>query len=187
MICLGAAGGLEYLHSGRVKDNKVVHRDVKSANILLDENMEAKICDFGMSKAGQQNQQSTGIYTKVAGTPYYMDPIYQESGKLITQSDMHSKSHLFIYTKGKQQTTSTPGTHISVLTSRDSYTKANATNEKAAENRPSNSASQEGGHFSFVDTQIIDADRDARRQVQNRASISTIENRPSSPAFQEDG
>nr|GEV74944.1 hypothetical protein [Tanacetum cinerariifolium] len=45
-------------------------------------------------------------------------------------------------------------------------------NEKAAENRPSSSASQEGGHFSFVDTQIIDADRDARRQVLNRASIS---------------
>ncbi|GJU78642.1 protein kinase, ATP binding site-containing protein [Tanacetum coccineum] len=89
-ICLGAARGLDYHHSGHGKDNKVVHRDVKSANILLDENMEAKICDFGMSKAGQQNQQSTGIYTKAAGTPYYMDPIYQESGKLRTQSDVYS-------------------------------------------------------------------------------------------------
>ncbi|GKA58625.1 hypothetical protein Tco_0757813 [Tanacetum coccineum] len=59
-------------------------------------------------------------------------------------------------------------------------------NEKAAENRPSSSASQEGGHFSFVDTQIIDTDRDARRpQVLNRASISTIKNCPSSLAFQE--
>ncbi|GJY76117.1 protein kinase, ATP binding site-containing protein [Tanacetum coccineum] len=69
-ICLGAARGLDYLHLGHGKDNKVVHRDVKSANILLDKNMEAKICDFGMSKAGQQNQQSTGIYTKAAGTPF---------------------------------------------------------------------------------------------------------------------
>nr|GEW29033.1 protein kinase, ATP binding site-containing protein [Tanacetum cinerariifolium] len=89
-ICLGAARGLDYLHSGRGKDNKVVHRDVKSANILLDEYMEAKVCDFGMSRAGPKNQQSTGIYTKTAGTSYYIDPIYQESGKLRTQSDVYS-------------------------------------------------------------------------------------------------
>ncbi|GKA14511.1 protein kinase, ATP binding site-containing protein [Tanacetum coccineum] len=43
-ICLGAAKGLDYLHTGLGEDSRVIHRDVKSGNILLDENMEAKIC-----------------------------------------------------------------------------------------------------------------------------------------------
>ncbi|PWA25057.1 jacalin-like lectin domain-containing protein [Artemisia annua] len=89
-ICLGAARGLDYLHSGGGKNNKVVHRDVKSGNILLGENLEAKICDFGLSRTGPPNKQSTGIYTHAAGTRYYVDPIYQESGKLRTQSDVYS-------------------------------------------------------------------------------------------------
>ncbi|PWA61113.1 protein kinase-like domain-containing protein [Artemisia annua] len=89
-ICLGAARGLDYLHSGSGKNKKVVHRDVKSGNILLGENLEAKICDFGMSRADPKNKESTGIYTKAAGTSYYIDPVYQESGKLRTQSDVYS-------------------------------------------------------------------------------------------------
>nr|GEW91588.1 probable receptor-like protein kinase At5g59700 [Tanacetum cinerariifolium] len=144
-ICLGAAGGLEYLHSGRVKDSKVFHRDVKCANIMLDENIEAKICDFGMTTTNDINSGNSYFRPNLTGL------LHGDSKRLTWQCDT-------------------------------------VRNEKAAKNRPSSSASQEGGHFSFVDTQIIDADRDARRQqALNRASISTIENRPSSPAFQEDG
>ncbi|XP_023731506.1 probable receptor-like protein kinase At5g59700 [Lactuca sativa] len=67
-ICLGAAKGLKYLHSGLGEDKRVIHRDVKSANILLDENLEAKICDFGLSKFGARNQEDSQVHTKVAGT-----------------------------------------------------------------------------------------------------------------------
>nr|GEV23929.1 protein kinase, ATP binding site-containing protein [Tanacetum cinerariifolium] len=90
-ICLGAAKGLDYLHSGLGEDNRVIHRDVKSGNILLDDNLEAKICDFGFSKSDStKNLQQSQLYTKVAGTNYYTDPIYHESGILRTESDVYS-------------------------------------------------------------------------------------------------
>ncbi|GJW58514.1 protein kinase, ATP binding site-containing protein [Tanacetum coccineum] len=89
-ICLGAARGLDYLHSGLGEDNKVIHRDVKSANILLDHNLVAKVCDFGLSKSGLVNQLQTQVYTNAAGTNFYMDPVYHESGVLRKESDVYS-------------------------------------------------------------------------------------------------
>ncbi|GJX35360.1 protein kinase, ATP binding site-containing protein, partial [Tanacetum coccineum] len=89
-ICLGAARGLDYLHSGLGEDNRVIHRDVKSANILLDHNWVAKVCDFGLSKSGPINQQHSQVYTNAAGTNFYMDPVYHESGVLRKESDVYS-------------------------------------------------------------------------------------------------
>ncbi|KAL7617910.1 hypothetical protein Lser_V15G03271 [Lactuca serriola] len=89
-ICIEAARGLDYLHSGLGEYNRVIHRDVKSANILLDENMVAKICDFGLSKFGPRNQPDTQLYTKVAGTQFYLDPAYHESRILRKESDVYS-------------------------------------------------------------------------------------------------
>lgn len=87
-ICLGAARGLHYLHSGLGK--RVIHGDVKSANILLDGNLVAKIGDFGLSKVGSRIQRDTQLYTRVAGTQYYLDPTYYESGILRKESDVYS-------------------------------------------------------------------------------------------------
>ncbi|KAL4561374.1 hypothetical protein LXL04_033539 [Taraxacum kok-saghyz] len=89
-ICLGAARGLKYLHSGLGNHNRVIHRDVKSANILLDENLEAKICDFGLSRFGARNQEETQLLTKAAGTRFYMDPLYAERSRLTKESDVYS-------------------------------------------------------------------------------------------------
>nr|GEW66829.1 putative receptor-like protein kinase At5g39000 [Tanacetum cinerariifolium] len=89
-ICLGAAKGLEYLHTGLRTDSRVIHRDVKSGNILLNENMEAKICDFGLSKSDPSKQQLTKLYTSAAGTNYYTDPIYHEGGVLRPDLDVYS-------------------------------------------------------------------------------------------------
>ncbi|KAL4561358.1 hypothetical protein LXL04_033523 [Taraxacum kok-saghyz] len=89
-ICLGAAKGLKYLHSGIGEDRRVIHGDVKSANILLDENLEAKICDFGLSKFGPRNQVHTQVVTKASGTRFYMDPVYHERGRLSKESDVYS-------------------------------------------------------------------------------------------------
>ncbi|KAL4587859.1 hypothetical protein LXL04_000733 [Taraxacum kok-saghyz] len=89
-ICIGAARGLHYLHSGLGEKHIVIHRDIKSANILLDGNMVAKICDFGLSKMGTRNQPDTRLYTKVAGTQFYLDPTYLESCILQKESDVYS-------------------------------------------------------------------------------------------------
>ncbi|KAL7615223.1 hypothetical protein Lser_V15G06100 [Lactuca serriola] len=89
-ICLGAARGIKYLHFGVGEHRRVIHRDVKSANILLDDNMEAKICDFGLSRLSPRNQPDTHVRTRAAGTWFYMDPIYNERGMLSKESDIYS-------------------------------------------------------------------------------------------------
>ncbi|XP_023767975.2 myosin-14-like isoform X1 [Lactuca sativa] len=90
MICRGAARGLDYLHSGLGEHKRVIHRDVKSANVLLDDNFVAKVCDFGLSKFGARNLPNTEVFTKVAGTQFYVDPTYNESRILRKESDVYS-------------------------------------------------------------------------------------------------
>ncbi|XP_076927895.1 putative receptor-like protein kinase At5g39000 [Bidens hawaiensis] len=89
-ICLGAARGLEYLHDGVGAGHRVLHRDIKSSNILLDSNWEAKISDFGLSKIGPVNQQFTFLVTIACGTLGYVDPIYVKTGVLTKESDVYS-------------------------------------------------------------------------------------------------
>ncbi|XP_076903587.1 receptor-like protein kinase ANXUR2 [Bidens hawaiensis] len=89
-IFLGAARGLEYLHGGVGVGYRVLHRDVKSSNILLDANWEAKISDFGLSKIGPTNQQFTFLVTMACGTFGYVDPQYVNIGILTKESDVYS-------------------------------------------------------------------------------------------------
>lgn len=85
-IIVGTAEGLVYLHEG--SKLRIIHRDIKLSNILLDENFMAKIADFGLARLFPENKSH--ITTAIAGTLGYMAPEYVVQGKLTEKADVYS-------------------------------------------------------------------------------------------------
>ncbi|KAK1275536.1 putative LRR receptor-like serine/threonine-protein kinase [Acorus gramineus] len=85
-ICLGIARGLAYLHGeSRLK---IVHRDIKPTNVLLDKDLNPKISDFGLARLN--DDENTHISTRIAGTVGYMAPEYATRGYLTDKADVYS-------------------------------------------------------------------------------------------------
>jgi len=85
-VALGAAKGLAYLHSAEAK---VIYRDFKTSNILLDTDYTAKLSDFGLAKDGPVGEKSH-VSTRVMGTYGYAAPEYLSTGHLTAKSDIYS-------------------------------------------------------------------------------------------------
>ncbi|XP_076891622.1 putative serine/threonine-protein kinase PBL7 [Bidens hawaiensis] len=97
-ICLDAAKGLRHLHDPRGTHQRLIHCDVKSGNILLDDQWNAKVVDFGFSTMGPANELHSTVVNLAAGTCGYCDPQYAKTNTLTKESNefLHQFQHFKI-------------------------------------------------------------------------------------------
>ncbi|KAG2268722.1 hypothetical protein Bca52824_063277 [Brassica carinata] len=127
-IIIGISEGLEYLHRG--SEVKIIHRDIKTSNILLDQNLSPKIADFGLARSlgTDKTQTNTGI----AGTLGYLAPEYLIKGQLTEKADVYAYGVLIIeIATGKKNNAFSQGTSSALHSLGRSTVKGMFTEEEA--------------------------------------------------------
>ncbi|XP_071741473.1 uncharacterized protein [Rutidosis leptorrhynchoides] len=89
-ICIDVATALDFLHRGIGKQATVIHRDIKTENILLMSEWNAKLADFGLSLISAIDKETDYVIDGACGTPGYVDPLYVQSSFLTKESDIYS-------------------------------------------------------------------------------------------------
>ncbi|KAG5077787.1 hypothetical protein JHK82_056482 [Glycine max] len=118
-IAVGAAEGLAYLHHDC--NPRIVHRDIKSSNILLDETFEAHLSDFGTAKCISTTRTHASTY--VLGTIGYIDPEYARTSRLNEKSDVYSFGIVLLeLLTGKKAVDNESNLHQLILSKADSNT-----------------------------------------------------------------
>ncbi|KAK4476599.1 hypothetical protein RD792_015758 [Penstemon davidsonii] len=94
-VAIDVAHAVTYLHM--YTDHPIIHRDIKSSNILLTENLRAKVADFGFARlAADTESGATHVSTQVKGTAGYLDPEYLQTYQLTDKSDVYSFGVLLV-------------------------------------------------------------------------------------------
>ncbi|KAM3688544.1 hypothetical protein ACB098_10G162400 [Castanea mollissima] len=118
-IAVGAAQGLSYLHHDC--NPRIIHRDVKSSNILLDENFEPRLSDFGIAKCISTSKTHASTY--VLGTIGYIDPEYARTSRLNEKSDVYSFGIVLLeLLTGKKAVDNESNLHQLILSKADNNT-----------------------------------------------------------------
>ncbi|KAG8383429.1 hypothetical protein BUALT_Bualt04G0012300 [Buddleja alternifolia] len=104
-IAIGAARGLAFLHHNCIPH--IIHRDMKSSNVLLDENLEARVSDFGMARLMSAMDTHLSVST-LAGTPGYVPPEYYQSFRCSTKGDVYSYGVVLLELLTGRQPTDSP-------------------------------------------------------------------------------
>ncbi|KAG2715710.1 hypothetical protein I3760_03G090600 [Carya illinoinensis] len=179
-IAVGAAQGLSYLHHDC--NPRIVHRDVKSSNILLDENFEAHLSDFGIAKCISTSKTHASTY--VLGTIGYIDPEYARTSRLNEKSDVYSFGIVLLeLLTGKKAVDNESNLHQLILSKADDNTVMEAVDPEVSVTCMDLAHVRKTFQLALLCTKRNPSERPTMHEV-SRVLVSLIPAPPGKPGFE---